>query len=100
MTTRGRALLNILLIASPLMIGFAYTTYAGMDYPERIILPTIAGLIMNLGFWAFHAHTIAPIPEFERIPLGTEKRDFLLMCILHAVAILILMTIDLRWLFA
>jgi len=100
MTSRSRALLNVLLVASPLIIGFSYATYVGMPYPDRVILPTIAGLVMNLGFWAFHEHTIAPIHELENVPIGTGKKDFLLMCLVHVVAILLLLTVDLSALWA
>lgn len=97
MVSRQRAVLNTLLMTLPLALGLAYSAISGLAFPESVIIPTIGGGLMNIGFWLFYPSTILPIPELRRSVLARSRTGFLLAFMLHALAIAMLLTLDLRW---
>ncbi|MHA2066117.1 MAG: hypothetical protein ACXABY_17235, partial [Candidatus Thorarchaeota archaeon] len=86
-------------IASPLIVALLYAGIYNVDIPYSIIIPTTGGGLMNLGFWLFYKSSIKPIPELSKSLFGKHKDAFLFSSFLHLVAILILLTIDVRWIF-
>jgi hypothetical protein len=92
-------MLNTLLMTLPLALGLAFSALYGLPFPESVIIPTVGGGLMNLGFWYFYPSSIEPIPELRKSILARSRAGFLLVGILHAIAIMLLLVLDLRWVF-
>jgi hypothetical protein len=90
-------MLNTFLLTLPLCLGLAYAAISKVEIPMSIVIPTIGGGLMNLGFWLFYDRTIGPIPELSKSIFGRSRTGFLLVSILHLVAIFILLTFDISW---
>ena len=88
-------MINTLSFSSPLVFGLFYSMAFNPGIPNSIIIPTIGGGLMNLGFWLSYKNTIGSIPELSKL----KKNNFLLSSILHLLAILILITVDIAWIF-
>ncbi|MBD3210286.1 hypothetical protein GF318_02795 [Candidatus Micrarchaeota archaeon] len=99
MISRQRAVLNILVLASPLFLGLAYVLLARVDFPYSIVIPTTGGGIMNFCFWFFYNQSIKPVPELSNSILGKNRKGFLFVGLLHLVAILVLLAYDISWVF-
>lgn len=97
MISKQRAMLNTAAFASPLFLGLLYSLLFNLGIPNSIIIPTAGGGLMNLGFWLFYRNTIGPIPELSKFYKNQDM--FLLVSILHLVAISILLVFDVGWIF-
>ncbi|MBU0531998.1 hypothetical protein KKB44_00735 [Candidatus Micrarchaeota archaeon] len=98
MISKQRALLNICVLASLLFFGLLYSALFHPGIPNSIIIPTIGGGLMNLGFWFFYKSTFAPIPELSKSIIG-KRTGFLFVSFLHLIAISLLLIFDISWIF-
>jgi len=97
MAERRLALLNTVALTLPLATGLVLVAIYGLDFPDSVIVPTIGGGLMNLGFFLFYSRSIKPIPWLRKSFFGRSRAMFLLVAFLHLVAISLLLTLDLRW---
>jgi len=99
MISKQRAIVNTVAAALPLYLGLLYSALFNPGLPYNVIIPTIGGGLMNFSFWLFYNSTLRPIPELSKSLLTNNRKSFLLIALLHVVAIAILLVHDIKWIF-